>query len=219
MAAAGAMVWPAPLRETGPMKPPASFLADPPPSSAVTAAYAEDLASDGYVFNLTRLWCWRPDVMTLFGAVRSGLLAESTLSPREIATMVVATAAARGDAYCSLAWGRKLAELTDETTAAEVLRGMDTSLTERESALVRWCRLVVRDPNSTTETDVAELRKVGFTDREVFEATCWISFRMAFSSINAALGAPPDPQLAENAPPSIQAAVTFGRPAGASADL
>src|SRR5882757_2489088 len=105
--------------DTGWMKPPASFLADPPPHSSVTAAYADDLASDGYVNNLTRVWCWRPDVMTLFQTTRSGLLADSGLSEREVAAMTAATAGARGDAYCSLAWGRRLADLTDDETAAE----------------------------------------------------------------------------------------------------
>ena len=37
-----------------------AILADPPPSPPVDAAYQADLTSDGYVNNLTRVWCWRP---------------------------------------------------------------------------------------------------------------------------------------------------------------
>ena len=58
------------------------------------------------------------------------------------------------------------------------------------------------------------LRDTGFSDREIFEATAWTAFRMAFSTINGALGATPDPQLAEKAPRLVREAVTFGRPVG-----
>jgi uncharacterized peroxidase-related enzyme len=190
---------------------PAAFLLDPPVTPAVTAVYDDDVSSDGYVNNLTRVWCWRPDVLTSFQALRDDLVADSTLSPREVAVMVTATAAARGDSYCALAWGERLAGLTDEQTAAHVLRGEDADLSAREAALAQWSRRVVVDPNATTAADVARLRDAGLSDREIFEATTWIAFRIAFSTINDALGATPDPELAKKSPPLVRAAVTFGR--------
>ena len=81
------------------------------------------------------------------------------------------------------------------------------------AALVRWSRQVVHDPNATTEADVDRLRQAGLSDREIFKATTWIAFRMAFSTINDALGARPDRQLAEKAPRLVREAVTYGRPA------
>ncbi|MGZ4626475.1 MAG: carboxymuconolactone decarboxylase family protein [Kineosporiaceae bacterium] len=195
------------------MERPATFLADPPPGPPVAAAYEADLASDGYVNNLTRAWCWRPDLLTSFETLRADLLAESGLSRREVAVMVAATAAARGDAYCALAWGLRLAVLSDEATAARVLQGADADLSDREAALASWSRQVVHDPNATTESDVDRLRQAGLTDREIFEATAWIAFRMAFSTINDALGAHPDRQLAQKVPPLVRDAVTYGRPA------
>ncbi|MFI6330017.1 carboxymuconolactone decarboxylase family protein [Micromonospora chersina] len=193
------------------MNPPAAFLADPPRSPAVTAAYEDDLTSDGYVNNLTRVWCWRPDVLASFQALRADLLAESGLSPREVAVLVAATAATRGDAYCALAWGARLADLSDEATAAHVLRGADGDLSERENALAAWSRQVVRDPNAATEADVERLRAAGLSEQEIFEATTLIAFRLAFSTVNDALGARPDPQLAEKTPRLVREAVTFGR--------
>jgi uncharacterized peroxidase-related enzyme/YbgC/YbaW family acyl-CoA thioester hydrolase len=194
----------------------AAFLADPPETAAVTAAYEVDVTCDGYVNNSTRVWCWRPDLLASFQALRADVLAESGLSPREVAVIVAATAAARGDAYCALAWGSRLAELSDEATAARVLQGRDANLSDREAALADWCRQVVHDPNTRTRADVMRLRDTGFSDREIFEATAWTAFRMAFSTINAALGATPDPQLAEKAPRLVREAVTFGRPVGTS---
>ncbi|MGW4292768.1 carboxymuconolactone decarboxylase family protein, partial [Micromonospora chersina] len=159
-----------------------------------------------------RVWCWRPDVLASFQALRADLLAESGLSPREVAVLVAATAAARGDAYCALAWGARLADLSDEATAAHVLRGADGDLSERENALAAWSRQVVRDPNAATEAHVERLRAAGLSEQEIFEATTLIAFRLAFSTVNDALGARPDPQLAEKAPRLVREAVTFGRP-------
>ena len=197
----------------------AAFLADPPETAAVTAAYEADLTSDGYVNNSTRVWCWRPDLLASFQVLRADLLAGSSLSAREVAVMVTATAAARGDAYCALAWGSRLAELSDDATAASVLQGGDAHLSDRETALANWSRRVVHDPNATTKDDIRRLRDAELSDQEIFEATTWTAFRMAFATINDALGATPDPQLGAGAPQLVREAVTFGRPVGTSSGL
>jgi uncharacterized peroxidase-related enzyme len=188
-----------------------AFLAEAPDSAARTAAYDADLASDGYVNNLTRVWGWRPDQLTAFQTLRNDLSAASSLSAREFAVLVAATAAARGDSYCALAWGGTLAGLSDEVTAAAVLQGRDADMSDRETALARWARQVVRDPNATTQGDIDRLRQAGLDDGEIFEATTWIAFRLAFSTINDALGAVPDLQLVQRTPPPVREAVTFGR--------
>ena len=185
---------------------------------AVTAAYDSDVDSNGYVDNLTRVWCWRPDVASSFTGVRSELLDGSTLTERDVAVLVVASAAARGDSYCALAWGRKLADLADEETAVDVLQGRDAAgLSDRERALARWAGQVVRDPTATTRSDVDGLREVGLTDREIVEATIHIAFRLAFLTVNDALGAVPDPQLVAKTPQAVRDAVTYGRQPGTDA--
>jgi len=188
------------------------FLGEPPASEVTDSAFDEDRAADGYVNNLTRLWCWRPDIYTSFAALRTSLTESSVLTERDWAVLVTATAAESNDAYCSLAWGRRLAELSDDSTAVQVITGAPApALADRETALAAWARQVVRDPNGTTEGDIARLREVGLGDREIFEATAWIAFRLAFSTINDALGAAPDKQLAEAAPALVRAAVSYGR--------
>jgi uncharacterized peroxidase-related enzyme len=188
------------------------FLGEPPASEATEAAYAEDRDADGYVNNVTRLWCWRPDIYASFIALRASLMEASALTDREWAVLVTATAAARNDSYCSLAWGPRLAKLSDDETAAQVIAGEPApALSDREAALAAWARGVVWDPNATTNDDVARLREVGLTDKEIFEATAFVAFRLAFSTVNDALGAAPDRQLAETAADVIRAAVSYGR--------
>ena len=64
------------------------FLPEPPHSEAVEAAYAEDLEHDGYVFNNTRLWSYRPDVSERFVELRALLTSGSGLSEREVAVLI-----------------------------------------------------------------------------------------------------------------------------------
>ena len=189
------------------------FLGEPPASEGADAAFDEDRSSDGYVNNLTRLWCWRPDIYNAFSALQGDLTRASALTKRDRAVLVAATAAERHDSYCSLAWGRRLANLSDDATAAHVIAGEPApALSDREAALVAWARQVVRNPNAATNLEIARLREVGLADREIFEATAFVAFRLAFSTINDALGAAPDKQLADAAPPLVRSAVSYGRP-------
>ncbi len=192
---------------------------DPPPPSAdserIAAASARDM---GYAMNLTQAWGWRPDVYDAFAALRQRLTSTSALTPRDLAVLVCATAAELGDAYCALAWGHTLTQRAGAGVAAAVLSGADDAAaetTERDRALAAWARQVVADPNATTPDGVERLRRAGLGDAEVFEATVFVAFRLAFSTVNDALGVAPDPALVERLAPEVAAAVTYGRrPAG-----
>jgi uncharacterized peroxidase-related enzyme len=183
-------------------------------STEEAAAYLEkDGAESGYVMNLERAWAWRPDVAEAFALLRRQLVERASLMPSEIALLACATARVLGDSYCSLAWGTKLAGMRGAAVVADVLHGVDPpDSTAREIALRRWAEQIVRDPNGASATQVEMLRKAGLSDREIFEATVHVAFRLAFSSVNDALGARPDYQLVAAAPAEIRAAVTYGRP-------
>ena len=189
------------------------FLQTPPDSEAASRLYQKDIDSRGHVMNLNRAWAWRPDVTEAFLGLRTLLTSSSTLSPRELAVLVCSAASTLGDSYCSLAWGKSLAAAADGPTAAAVLKGADEAgLPPRERALAQWARKVVQDPNGTAPEDVEILRAAGLSDKEIFEATVFVAFRLAFSTVNDALGLSPDWQVAHAAPPEVREAVTFGRP-------
>jgi uncharacterized peroxidase-related enzyme len=189
------------------------LLNDPAVDDVVRAMYDEDLADDGYISNHTRAWAHRPDVCQGFRDLRVQLGQDMALSAAELAVVIAATVAELADPYCSLAWGKNLAEATNERVAADVLRGRSPAeLSDRESALAQWTRSVVRDPSTTTQHEVETLRAAGFSDRDIAEVTMLIAFRIAFSTVNAALGAEPDRQLAEGAPEAVRKAVDYGRP-------
>jgi uncharacterized peroxidase-related enzyme len=189
-----------------------SFLDEPPTSAQAQALYDEDLAEDGYVSNVSRLWAHQPETLEQLFELMSQAFTPSGLSFRQRGILVTAAASTLGDSYCSLAWGQKLGNESDAATAAGVLTGSDTGLTEQEKAMAAWARKVARDPNATTQADLEALRESGLDDGQIFAITAFVALRLAFSTINDSLGAQPDPQLAQSLPPEIREAVTYGRP-------
>ncbi|HEX4832599.1 MAG TPA: hypothetical protein VH478_16060 [Trebonia sp.] len=189
-----------------------SFLGEPAASAEAQALYDEDLADDGYVWNVTRLWAHQPGTLKQLFGLMSEAFRPSGLTFRQRGILVTAAASALGDSYCSLAWGGKLGGAAGAATAAGVLDGSDTGLADQEKAMAAWARKVARDPNATTPADVQALRDAGLDDGQVFAVTAFVALRLAFSTVNDALGAQPDAQLAESLPPQVRQAVTYGRP-------
>lgn len=186
------------------------FLGDPPVTDGVNRMFEEDQADLGYVMNVSRLWAYRPDTLAAFSDLLSG--PASGLSYRERGILVVACASALEDSACSLAWGVRLAQASDAETASGVVRGDDDRLSPAERALAAWARKVARDANGISAADVQELRDAGFEDAQIFAITVFVAFRIAFSTVNDALGVQPDAAYYEKAPKELLDAVTFGRP-------
>jgi hypothetical protein len=79
--------------------------------------------------------------------------------------------------------------------------------------MAAWARKVARDPNATTPADIQALRDSGLDDGQIFAITAFAALRLAFSTINDALGCLPDAQLVQSLPREVRDAVTYGRPA------
>jgi uncharacterized peroxidase-related enzyme len=189
-----------------------SFLEEPVISAEVQALHDEDLADGGFVWNASRLWAHQPATMGHLFDLMSEAFRPSGLSFRQRGILVTAAASTLGDSYCSLAWGGKLAGASAAGLAAGVLTGSDAGLTDQEQAMAAWARKVARDPNATTPADVGVLRKAGLDDGQIFAITAFVALRLAFSTINDALGAQPDEPMARLLPPAVREAVNYGRP-------
>lgn len=189
------------------------FLDEPPRSDRRDAAYAEDVAEDGFVWTLTKLWAWNPNVEDLLMALMREASDAGGLSFRDRGVLVSATAATIGNSGCALAWGNRLSNAAGVETAIAVLRGEDApSMSARDTALARWARKVAGDPASTSEADIRELRDLGLTDAEIHAITIYIGARVAFSVVNDALGVPLDRRVVETYAPEVVDTVGFGRP-------
>ena len=194
------------------------FLGVPEPTPEAQELFDDDLSHGGYVMNVSKLWAYRPSIVNgLFGLVGEAV-SLGGLTFRQRGILVVACASTLGDSYCSLAWGGKLAGVADADTAASVLWGDDGPLTAPEKALAAWARKVARDPNSTGADDVQALRDAGFDDGQIFAITAFVALRLAFSTVNDALGVHPDAELGRTAPTEVVDAIRFGRSVGDQED-
>ena len=186
------------------------FLDEPAYGDGARRLFDADREYMGWVMNVSRLWAWQPEsqeaLFDLLGSVSNGF------SMRQRGVLVAACASTLGDSYCSLAWGGKLAKESDTETAVGVITGSDVGLSRSEKAMADWARGVAADPNAITQADVDELRAAGFSDAEVFAMTAFVALRLAFSTVNDALGSRPDPELRGFSPPGVIAAVDYGRP-------
>jgi SAM-dependent methyltransferase/alkylhydroperoxidase family enzyme len=197
----------------GDSRPRVGFLEMPEVSSAAQRIFDEDVEDHGFVMNASRLWAYAPEVHEGLFDLLGTVTRLGSLSLRQRGILVAAAASTLGDAYCSLAWGSRLADVSSASTAGDVLRGVDDGLEDSEKVLAAWARQVVSDPNGVTESHIRELRSAAFSDTQIFAITFYIAGRLAFSTVNDALGAQPDHELAAGVPSEIRDAVQYGRPA------
>lgn len=187
------------------------FLTPAPHSPGLQRLLDDDVQQMGFEMNGTRLWAYQPETLATLFELLGATRAAGDLSMRQVGILVTATASTLGDSYCSLAWGMKFSEMADVDTSAGVLSGDDSELTEAEAVMADWARSVVRDPNRTTAADVDRLHAAGFDDAQIFAITTFVALRLAFSTVNDALGARPDAGLREIVPSEVQEVVTWGR--------
>ena len=188
------------------------FLQLPPETPEYEALRQIDEAETGFVMNASHLWGWQPDtVVEFFGLL--GKITKDRLSFRERGLIVIATASTIGDSYCSISWATKLTPTVGADVAASVLRHDDSVLTPMEQAMTAWIRRVMRG-TVTTAADIESLRAAGFDDERIFAMTTFAAMRLAFSTVNSALGAYPDWQFRNSADPEVLGAVGYGRPIG-----
>ncbi len=196
--------------------PATSFLDAAPPSPGAQRLFDDDRKGLGYVMNASKLWAHDPAALDGLSDLLGHVSQSGSLTYRQRAILVTSCASALGDSYCSLAWGKKLAGEAGAEVAESVLRGDDAPLDSTERALARWARRLARDPNSTTTADVRALRAAGLDDAQIFAVSVFVALRIAFSTVNDALGAQPDRQLGVDTPEAVRHAVTFGRPVATS---
>lgn len=188
------------------------FLAEPEPSPERQALYDEDIDSAGYVMNLTRAWAWAPPLLAGVFDLMDDAASVGGLTFRDKGILTTAMTRVLGDSYCAFAWGNRLVAATDVGTAVELaVGGSPSSLSLRDLEMAAWAGKLAADPNSTTQSDVDRLREVGFTDEAILAMTVYVSLRIAFSTVNDAVGAPPDAELISKVPPELNAAIDFGR--------
>lgn len=196
-----------------PVTSPGAFLATPPQTAEAQRLFDADQSGVGYVTNVSRLWAYTPAALDALSDLMSEVTRTGSLTLAQRSVLVTAAASTLGDSYCSMAWGNKLADATSPDVAAGVIQGDAEGLDQADRALATWACLLANDANATTAEDVQKLRSAGFDDAQIFAITVYVALRLAFSTVNDALGAVPDSKLASTTPELVRSAISFGRPA------
>jgi len=158
----------------------------------VRAMYARQEAHWGFVPNYAKVFCHRPEIMGLWAQLQIGIRRHMTKRRFELVTFVAATALR--STLCSLAHGKALMEFVPEEDVLAIARG-DTpvSLSPAEVAMVSFGRKVARDASSVEAADVEELKRLGFTDGEIFDIAATAAARAFWTKLVESLGVEPEP--------------------------
>jgi alkylhydroperoxidase family enzyme len=173
----------------------------------------DDVATLGFLSHATQLWMLDPELHDRLFELIIGTAHGAGLSVADRGIATVVAAAEVGDTYCPLAWGHKLAKETTPELAASVLAGSDELLDQRGRALAAWALKVARDPQSTTRGDLDGLVEAGFDQQQILSLTLFITLRIAFSTVNGALGARPEEEYVGHVEPAVREAWRLAFPA------
>lgn len=179
-------------------------------SDEVRAMYARQEAHWGFVPNYAKVFCHRPEIMALWAQLQVGIKRHMTKRRFELITFVSATALR--STLCSLAHGRALMEFIPEEDVLAIARGeAPSSISAAEAAMVAFARKVARDASSVDASDVAELKRHGFTDGEVFDISAAAAARAFWTKLVESLGVEAEPPFRAMSS-TFRNALAVGRP-------
>jgi len=180
---------------------------------AVAGFYEHDRAEHGYVWNMTRAFSPRPEVLAAWQQLNAAV--RSNLELRRYELITIAAARALRSSYCMLAHGTVLLDelLTPDELGAVVADHHDAGLEPVEVAIMDLAGKVVRDATSVTQADVDGLREHGLSDPEILDIVLAAAMRCFLSKTLDAVGAQPDAEFEQRiAEPGLRAALAIGRP-------
>lgn len=174
------------------------------------AMYDRQQKHYGYVPNYATVFSHRPEVLRRWAELLAAIKRPMDKRRFELATF--AAAHELKSTLCTLAHGKVLLEFFSAADVIALARGeTPASLTAAEAALVGFARAVARDASSVTAEDVAELKRHGYSDAEVFDIAATAAGRAFFTKVIESLGVATDAPLKEM-DADLRAALTVGRP-------
>jgi uncharacterized peroxidase-related enzyme len=176
----------------------------PLPDDAVDPAlrefYAQDIEKDGYIWNTSRTWSHRPEMMALWMQLFKPIRTHLRLRTYELVTL--AAAHAMSCVYCMLAHGAVLRKngFTAEQVIAILEDYHNAGLSPEEVHLMDYASKISRDSKSITRADIDLLHQDGLDDQQITDVALAATARNFLSRLFDALGAGPDPELIAKEP-------------------
>jgi uncharacterized peroxidase-related enzyme len=182
----------------------------------VRQLYDQDLATDGYVNNTTKVFSLHPEVAVTWSAL--GRAIRSNMDPRRYELVTVAAAVELRSTYCTLAHGSLLRThfYSAEQVEAIVRDFRHAGLQPVDVAIIDFAKKLTRAAYAVTQNDIDALRSHELSDAEILDIAAAAAVRNFISRFFDALGAEPDAEylaLDED----LRRTLTVGRPFGEAA--
>ena len=189
-----------------------AFIETVPPAEAkgdVQAMYARSEARYGYVPNYTKVFCHRPEILSLWSRLLSEI--QRPMDKRRFELVTFAAANALESSYCSLAHGQALAEFfSSEDIQAIANNSRPGPLSDAELAMTDLSRKVALGASAVEARDIEALKEHGLTDAEIFDIVAASAGRAFLSKLVEGLGADADAAFLDIDSP-LRESLTVGR--------
>jgi uncharacterized peroxidase-related enzyme len=159
-------------------------------SPDMVAYFAKCEEKLGFVPNVLKAYAFDSAKLSAFVAMYNDLmLAPSGLSKLEREMIAVAVSAQNRCYYCLVAHGAAVRQLSDDPPLGElmVMNYRAARLSKRERAMLDFAVKLSAEPWLVEEEDRAQLRRVGFSDRDIWDIAAVAGFfnmtnRVAFAT-------------------------------------
>jgi len=125
----------------------------------------------GFVPNVFEAYGYKPSHFRAFFDYYDALVEDTDLAREEVEMIVVAVSGANDCYYCNVAHGALVRIYADAPMLADQLvanpRSADVSETHRE--MLTFALQLTDHPETVTESDLAALREVGYSEEEVWD--------------------------------------------------
>ena len=178
----------------------------------VARIYNESKAGMGFIMEADRCLTTRPDLLPMVQHLLDEARGKFSLGLRAWRLITLVAAKQVPSTYCSYVYGKQLiADLGSREKVTAVQRDFrNAGLDRKEVAMLAYAEQIARDASKITETDIEELRAVGFSDLEICDIALCASFRCFLSRFMDAVGASPEASFIDD-DDAFRDALTVGR--------
>lgn len=171
-------------------------LDEAPPSDAMAAYFNKCEEKLGFVPNVLKAYAFDMPKLEAFVAMYNDLmLAPSGLSKLEREMIAVAVSSANRCYYCLVAHGAAVRALSGDPVLGElmVMNHRAARLSRRERAMLDFAVKLTTEPWTIEEPDRAALRKVGFSERDIWDIAAVAGFFNMSNRVASATDMRPNP--------------------------
>ncbi len=181
-------------------------------SGSVAAIYEAQKAQLGFVMAAAKAFTARPDLLPAYTEFSDKIRSGFSLGLREWRLITLIAAKQIPSTYCSQVYSRQLiADLGSKEAVLAVQKDFRTAgLTDKDVEMLSYAEKIAKDASHVSESDIARLRSVGFSDQQICDIALCAAFRCFVSRFFDAVGAGTEAAFIDT-DEEFRSAMTVGR--------